>query len=178
MKVKKLLSLGIILALALTIVAPIPVSAAPRLVPFNASATIGEITTGTVSPLHGDWWLVTDRDVIGTMCGSISGDYTLTYRGVFQLQSQAGVLQGSLGVGNCEMNVRAVTQPLELVYVPEYGIELPQLTISGTWVLQEGETGAGTINATAILLIDPFTGHVLAVVSSSVSLQGKWQPRR
>ncbi len=175
MKINKLLSLGIILALTLTVFAPIPVSAAPRFVPFKASATIGEITTGTVSPLYGDWWLVIDREVSGTMCGNLSGNYALVYQGVFQLQSQAGVLQGNLSVGNCEMEVHAVTQPLEMVYVPEYGTELPQMTINGTWTFQEGATGAGIINATAILLLDPVTGHVLAVVSSDVTLQGKWR---
>ncbi len=177
MKIGKLLSLGVMLALALTIIAPVPVGAAPRLASFEAHATIDEITTGTVSPLYGDWWLVSNREVIGTMSGDICGDYALVYQGVFQLLSQAGVLRGNLDVGTYQMQVRAATQPLEMVFVPEYGVELPRLTISGAFTFQDGTSGAGTINASAVLLLDT-GGHVLGIVSSEVTLQGKWRAKR
>jgi hypothetical protein len=173
MQMKKLLVIGIVLALMLTLVLP-SVAMAARPTTFSAAGTMASIDPGTVKELgNSGLWLVKDRHIQGRF---LSGDlgtesYTITYGGVFKLVDQSGNLAGTMQVGSKLFVIDGKVAPLSLVDMGEY--QLPQLTISGHWAGLKGVNATGSFNA-YMIFVPTADGHVDYIVASSFDMTGKY----
>ena len=54
------------------------------------------------SPFYGEKWVVAGSrgQIFGTMSEDTSGEFTMTYEGIFKLKTQAGILKGLLRIEN------------------------------------------------------------------------------
>ena len=180
MKIRVLLT-SLFLALVLTAVTPIAALAAPP-VNFSASGTITYISPSFLSEIFpagkSGRWVVHERELGGSICGDISGDFILAYRANVD-EKQAGSLTGTLTLddSSCTMKVRGKSQPLEMVYFAALQNYLPKLTLSGSWTSIKGAVGNGNFNAWFIFVpeIDANGNvHIGPIVGSSFELNGKW----
>ena len=168
-----MLIISIVLALILVVVTPATVIANEgRLTKIEAYGEITGITAGIVTPLgESGQWGVIEREILGTITGDINGGFTLTYKGVFKLEDQAGNFHGTMETGAHFLRVNGKVQPLEMVPVgPE--IYLPKLTITGHWTFIDGAQGQGDLDGWAIF-IPTSEGHVGVIVASAFALTGK-----
>jgi hypothetical protein len=174
---KKILVLSLVLALVLTLILPSVAMAAKPVKPaaFNASGVLVSIDDGKTKQLGDSGkWLVSDRHIQGTfVSGSLDGDFTLTYGGVFDLATQAGHLAGKMVVGSSSFAVTGKAAPFTFVGWYAEGIPILELTITGNWNYLKGGKGNGTF--TAIMdFIPTADGHVAAVLpTSSFVMKGK-----
>ncbi len=169
---KRLLFTGLVLALVLTTLVPAAAMAA-KPVPFSASGTISYISPGTVLPAgESGRYRVGERELGGTLSEDISGSFTMTYRGNFDVNTQAGTFHGTVDADSYVLKVDGRVHPLELVTEGPYA-GLPKLTISGRWSFTEGAKGQGALDAWAIFI--PIDGHVGPILASEFTLEGKWQ---
>ncbi|GEM_PF-1424632 len=175
---KKVLFISLALVIALTAFIPAPAMAA-KPVPFNASGTVLYITPGTVKPAGDSGrFVVVERDIVGSLSGSITGAFTLSYKANVELATQAGNLHGTMQIGaNNTLNVNGKIEPLAFagfsVLIP--GNLVFKSTIDGQWNFLVGANGSGKFNADILLIIDPLTLHVVGFEpGSSVILTGQW----
>ena len=179
---KRLFFISLVLALVMTTLMPGAVLAA-KPADFSASGGISDIKPPTDIWQAGksDRWVVVEREITGTLSGDINGDFTMTYRGNFDLSTQAGTFHGTVESGSYVLKVNGRIEPLVFVgwYVEpcqEYpeGIPYLELTIKGRWLLTEGAKGEGALDAWAIFIPDEL-GHVAFITNSHFELTGKWQ---
>jgi len=171
---KKLFFISLALAVLLAVFIS-PAMIAAKQAPFSASGTISGISSGDVSPAGDSGrWVVAEREITGTLDGTISGEFIMTYKANVELQTQAGTLKGTLEVGSHILKVNGKVMPLEMVPTP-FG-ELPKLTIRGGWNMVKGQQGTGVFEAWVIFIPTP-DGHVGHIVDSAINLTGKWQPQ-
>ncbi len=158
---KKILVLSLVFALILTMVLP-TVAMAARPAVFNASGTFSAIDTGTVKQLgDSNYWLVKNRHITGLLNETSQGiteGFTITYGGVFNINTQAGALAGNLKTDTKTFVVSGQVAPLEMVDVGG-GQYLPRLSISGHWSGIKGVKDTGTFKAWVVFRPDP-DGHV------------------
>jgi hypothetical protein len=174
-KMKKILLVGVILAMVLTLILPSAAMAA-KPVDFYTAGTISDITPGTVSQIgHTDWWRVSERDITGVFAegpeASVSGAFTLTYQGKFKLSTQEGKFKGDLICEDSSFKIDGNVDPLEFVPIGN-NLYAPKLTISGDWKYQEGGKGKGEFSGWLIFNPTP-DGHVDYVIASSFVMTGK-----
>jgi hypothetical protein len=175
---KKLLMLGVILAMVLTLILPSAAMAA-KPASFYASGAIFGITPGTVDAAGNSGnWRVMEREITGTLFNMndlpVRDNFSLTYKGVFELATQQGNFRGLMTSDEKSFNVNGKVAPLEsvLVNLPGYGlVNLPKLTISGNWNYADGDKGNGVFEAWLIFI--PDGGHVGSVVASSFVMKSK-----
>ncbi len=190
---KKILILGLVLALALALAMPTaamasaPPSSSPDCVPgktattFLATGLPTSIDEGKVKPLGDSGkWLVKDRHLKGTFIpgSGISGNFCLTYGGIFKISDQSGNLVGTLTAGKVTCAVVGETQPVVPIDNPyadstsPTGYVLPCLMqASGHWTGVKNLKANGDFNAYIVLAVQfdvttMTTGHVNAVLSS------------
>ena len=177
---KKALFVSLALVLALGVLLPAPVQAAKPL-PFSAGGTVYYITPGTVKPAGDSGrFVVVERDIVGSLSGSINGAFTLNYKANVELATQAGNLQGAMQVGDSNtLNINGKIQPLEFA---GFSSSMPgnlvfKSTIDGHWNFLVGANGSGKFDANILLIIDPLTFHVVGFEAGSfINLTGQWQP--
>jgi hypothetical protein len=171
---RKILMVGLVLALTLVLVSPVPALAA-KPVGFNASGVITAIDEGNVFPAgNSGRWVVHERTIEGILSdGAITGEFELTYKANVTLATQAGNFHGRMVVNNGDyvINVNGKIEPL--AFVPPYG--LPMLSLSGHWNFTDGAHGNGNFNAWLVFIPDEY-GHVDVIVASSINMAGKWKP--
>jgi len=198
---KRLLCIGLVVSLVLSIVMPGTALAdkGGGFEEFEAAGSVLGIDPGTVKAAgQSGRWIVSERQVIGMMsvCEAAPEMFTMTYAANVD-SDQNGTFHGELVVGSLVFKVRGKSEMgaptgfgTVVVEVPNpypppdtIPVEVPvvfcPLTTSGTWNLIEGAQGNGDYNTTitvAIATDGPFQGHIVAVVDSSVSLTGKWRP--
>lgn len=122
-------------------------------------------------------WLVKDRDIYGSIKGDIQGDFTLTYSGIFSIETQAGCMAGTMTMiaGSRTFFVVGTIDPLQGVSVPGYG-ELPKLDISGYWTEKSARqygrfSGRQTGTFSAWVVFVPVDGgHVGPIIDSSFEM--------
>lgn len=179
---RRMMFFSVALALVFAIMGSTVVLAA-KPASFSANGEIAgiEIPTELWQAGKSDRWVVGERELSGWLSGGINDDFTITYRGNFNVWTQAGTLHGTVTFPTepYVMRVNGRVKPLEMVPTP-LGIDLPKLTIEGRWILTEGAKGQGDLDAWAIFI--PTTeedpegpGHVKQILFSSVELTGKWQ---
>jgi hypothetical protein len=173
---KKILLIGVILAMVLTLILPSVAMAAKPSV-FTASGEMTTIDQGQTRELgESGKWLVADRHILGTFdSGDLDGDFTLTYGGVFDLATQAGNLVGTLKNGSKTILVTGKVSPYEIVDTG-MGFSAPQLTIKGKWVGLKGLKANGEFTAWFIFIPDE-EGHVVQIIASSFDMTGKYNPK-
>lgn len=163
------------LTLALALILLLPSVAAAASPDFSAEGNINGISPTLIGvnaiPLGNSGnWRVIDRDITGTFTsGDLEGEYTLTYGGVFDIQTQAGCLTGTLKNGNKTLFINAKADPLTFV---EGGA--PRLEINGHWKGVSGIHAQGTFSAWVVFIPDA-DGHIVAILDSSFSMSGKYQ---
>jgi hypothetical protein len=170
---RRSLIISLVLAMLLTATLVTPALAA-KPVPFAAAGTITYITPGDVFPAgNSGRFVVAERELGGSIAGSINGDFTLTYKANVELATQAGALHGTLVAGGYEFKVNGQIEPLTFYgwYVLDV-IPLYQLDISGKWSAK-GSQGNGDFFATIVFIPTP-DGHVYAIVDSYFEMTGKW----
>jgi len=170
---RRLPIISIVLTLILVVMIPATAIANEgRPTKIESYGEITGITAGVVTPLgESGRWGVIEREILGTITGDINGDFTLTYKGVFKLENQAGNFHGTMETGTCFLRVNGKVQPLEMVQIgPE--IYLPKLTITGHWTFTDGAQGQGDLEGWTIF-IPTSEGHVGAIVASAFALTGK-----
>ena len=183
---KRLLSISLALVLLLT--ALIPASAlAAKPVSFDASGTITDISAGDVFPAgKSGRWVVAERELMGTLSGDISGEFTMTYKAnVESVETQAGNLHGTITVGSYVLKVNGKIEPLTQVgfvyweIAPGYWTWMPKLklTLSGHGTFIEGTQGNGDFSA-EVVFVPTLDGHVDTIFpdESTLTISGKWQP--
>lgn len=178
---KRVLCIGLVLALALTIIMPATVVAKGE---TYAEGTISAITPGETRPAgNSGRWIVKERDiVIGFTSGELSGPYALRYHASVDTDDenlQAGNLQGKLHqvIGSdpstgypildeeVVLNVTGTTSPAaglgdafnyELLYEGSglwISAKLYVIHIEGHWASSDGGVGSGTFNGDIYVLI-------------------------
>ncbi|MDO8636139.1 MAG: hypothetical protein Q7R34_07850 [Dehalococcoidia bacterium] len=177
---KKVLFISLALVIALTAFMPAPALAAKPQA-FSASGTVYYITPGTVKPAGDSGrFVVVERDIVGSLSGSINGAFTLSYKANVELTTQAGNLHGTMQVGaNNTLNVNGKIQPLVFAGFSndQPGNLVFMSTIDGHWNFLSGGNGSGKFDANILLIIDPLTLHVVGFeTGSSINLTGQWQP--
>ncbi len=173
---------SLVLVAVLVMVLPGAVMAKQPSEPFSASGIITGIEDTKVGVnafelgVSGKW-LVKDRSINGTLEGAIDSEFTLTYGGIFSIETQAGCLVGTMDAGDRTFFVVGTINPYELV--PMGGYDLPKLTISGYWTeklpRQQGryqKRSTGTFDAWVIFIPDA-QGHVVQIVQSSFEMNGR-----
>lgn len=181
-KFRKALLVVMCTGLLLATVAPMPALAAKPAPPepFFAQGVVTSITTGQVIDLpNSDLFRIAKREMTGTLLmGNVTGDFVITYRGVADL-TQAGDLSGNLDAGDYKMLLEGQSYPLQMVPVeiaPGVYIELPMVSLSGSWKSTKGAHGEGVFYAYGVFIPTP-DGHVGTIVDSNFVLQGTWQPK-
>lgn len=194
---KKILMVGLVLALTLVLVAPVPALAA-KPVTFEANGIITEVSPGNIFAAgNSGRWVVDERQMFGTITGNVGGDFELTYTANVDLETQAGSFHGTLEVGSLLFRVRGKSQLVEDsdpdpgpwveiapdVFVPTI---IRTLETIGGWTLIQGAKGNGGYYGWATVLIasaGPLEGHILGVVSgddvpgaSGFTMTGQWHP--
>jgi hypothetical protein len=173
MKMKKILFLGMVLALMLTLILPSVAMAAKPAV-FSATGEMIGIDSGNVKPL-GDsgLWLVKDRHIDGYFTDGFPKGQTfrITYGGVFKISTQAGSLAGTMKTGTETYTITGKVAPLTMVFMGGE-VYLPQLSISGHWTGTKGVKRSGTFTA-SVLFIPDAAGHVATILNSSFIMTGK-----
>jgi len=169
---------GLVLALALGVVAPVPALAA-KPVGFGASGVITDVSQGDIFPAgNSGRFVVQSREMVGNISGDISGDFVLTYKANVVIQDQSGNLHGKLTVtgedGAWTVNVNGKSNPLEFVWVDHYGF-LPKLSISGHWTFNSGAKGNGDFEAWLIFIPDAH-GHIVDIIGSAFEMTSQWKP--
>ena len=167
---RRSLIISLVLAVLLTVTLVTPALAA-KPVPFAAAGTITYITPGDVFPAgNSGRFVVAERELGGSIAGSINGDFALTYKANVELATQAGALHGTLYAGGYEFKVNGQIEPIVLVPVGEY--LLPMLVINGKWSFK-GTQGNGDFGAYVVFIPTP-DGHVGWIVDSGFAMTGKW----
>jgi len=183
---RKVLLIGLVLVFVLSMLMPAPALAegSSSIGYVDSYGVITGITVGNIwLPPGNDYWQVRDRVVSGTMSGNrISGDFTLEYKGKFNLLTQEGKLKGTLSMddGSYLLSVKGISYPLEFVLVPTpWGDSwLPKLTIDGSWSFDEEDIlGIDIVRSTGtfaawLIFVPTEDGHVDLIVDSSFSLTG------
>lgn len=173
---KRLILVSAVLVMLLGSLAPATASAAkPDLEPFVASGNIAYITPGKVLPAGGSGkWVVVDRELGGSLSGSIRGPFTMDYHALIEsLLTQAGSLRGTVTVGEHVLKVDGQIAPLEWLGPP---LASPaQLTMTGQWKFTGGAKGKGDFSALVIFIPTP-QGHVGTILASSLTMTGQWRP--
>jgi hypothetical protein len=183
---KKILILGLVLALALVIAVPTAAMAAPpsslsspdyafapaKSAAFQANATLTSIDEGKVKELgNSGKWLVKDRHLQGSFDpdADIKGDFTLTYGGVFNIADQSGNLIGTLKAGKVTCAVVGETQPMVpdftgITMIPdptsatgELVYVLPcAIQVTGHWTGVKNLKANGNFDASLVLYVQLF----------------------
>lgn len=183
---RKILLLGVVLALILTMVMPFSIIGA-KPAPLSCSGSILGITPGIVAPAgtlvsnplimannsQSGQWRVIERDIKGTINTglSTSEEFVLSYKGVFEVPTQKGNFHGRLTIGDYVFEVNGKADPLTAFDIGG-GIILPKLTISGKWTCIQGPYSNGSLNGWAVFMPTP-EGHVDYVIFSDFSMISK-----
>ncbi|UCB42799.1 MAG: hypothetical protein JSV77_10175 [Dehalococcoidales bacterium] len=173
---RKILLLGIVIALILTMVMPATALAAK---PSNMEAfgiidsiTIGDDVIEFPAGQSGRW-VVKERAIGGVLGGylggDIDGDFTLTYKANVVLATQAGTFHGDMVVGDYVVHVNGKSS-IGATPIPGYD----GLILSGHWNFTGSDHGNGTFDAWIIPLIEE--GHIIGVIAGGVTMTGKWKP--
>ena len=163
---KKIIILGLVLALALVLVAPTPALAA-KPVGFEAYGVITSIDEGDVFPAgNSGRWVVQERTIEGELQdGAIPGDFVLTYKANVTAD-QAGNFHGEMVVNGGEYVIKVNGTS---------GIGALGLMLNGHWTLIEGAQGNGNFTAWIIPDIDE-EGHIIGILASDITMTGQWKP--
>ena len=192
--VRELLKSAIFLA-ACGVVVTLGFESAPVLagskVPFSASGTILTIDTGRVKQAGGsECYIVKDRQVTGTLTGSIGGTtgvpFVITFNAVVSIEDQSGQLRGRMVAGVYEANMTLASStgptPVECedpdgatCIVTPAGNFVPGLLLNGKMKFLGGTEGQGTVTGWAIPVFDA-QGHVVSIIASQLTLAGRWIP--
>ncbi|MBI2855007.1 MAG: hypothetical protein HYX87_08855 [Chloroflexi bacterium] len=97
---------------------------------FSASGSFSAITPGMVTPLSSGNWKVVNRQITGTMSGSITGVFDITYGGVFNLSTQAGTFEGNIKVLSYQIEIEGSTSPSTMVTLSN-GLQVPKTSLWG-----------------------------------------------
>ena len=180
---------GLVLTLALVLVAPAPALAA-KPVGFTASGIISEVLPGDIFPAgQSGRWVVDERQMSGIILGDINGEFTLTYSANVNLETQAGSFHGTIEVDSLLINVIGKSQLVGDSY-PGPTIPTPfgptsttvrALETTGSWAFISGSMGNGDYYGVTVVLIAAaglLEGHILAIDpdNSGFSMTGKWKP--
>ena len=183
---KRLLFVSLVLALVLTTLVPAAALAA-KPVPFSATGTIATLDEGTVFPAgESGRWRVVLREAGGNVSGSITDDFTMTYKANVDLE-QAGNLHGTLTFETepYVLKLNGKTEPAILVgwveVAPDVFLPKLKLPISGHWTFIDGAKGQGDFLGWVVFAGVPDEEgnlHVGPVIEeeSFFSMTGKWQP--
>jgi hypothetical protein len=169
---KKLLVIGVVLALILTLALPSVAMAAKPTTQISATGAMISIDEGITRELgHSGKWLVKDRVINGAFSSGYFGSeaFTITYGGVFDLATQAGSLVGKMEVGSTTLVITGKSDPLTMV--PVDGYYLPCINISGHWTGLKGLNASGTFSAYMVFV--PDQGHIGYIVASEFTMTGK-----
>ena len=189
---RKILMVGLVLALALVLVAPAPVLAA-KPATFEAVCSISAIDEGNpFAAGQSGRWVVPERTIIGTVTGDIEGDFILTYRANVTAD-QEGNFHGEMAVTDADdswtIKVNGKSEGTEFVgwsEIPTGNPQMPYLpilsiTINGHWTFVDGACGNGTFNDAVIIFIGVPDAegkiHIGPIVpGSAIVMTGKWKP--
>ncbi|MDH5740053.1 MAG: hypothetical protein OEY77_06985 [Nitrospira sp.] len=166
----------------------VPAFAGPH-VPFSASGTISTIDTGDVRPAgHSGRFIVRDRQITGTLTGSIGGTagvhFVITYDSNVPIATQAGRIHARLIAGIYEANVTMASStgptPVECetpdgatCLATPGGNFIPGLLLNGRMNFLNGAKGQGTVTGWLIPILDE-QGHIVSIAASLLSLSGRW----
>ncbi len=167
-----------------------PVLAGPR-VPFSASGTILTIDTGKVKQAgDSECQIVKDRQVTGTLTGSIGGTtgvpFVMTFNGVVSIEDQSGLLRGRMvaGVHEAKVTLTSSAGPTPVECEDPDGVTciatpagnfVPGLLLNGKMNFLGGTQGQGAVTGWVIPILDE-QGHVVGIVASQLTLAGRWIP--
>jgi len=180
---KKLIFITLVIAVVASISIWTVVTAA-KPGPFSASGTVATISEGDVVAIgNSDRWIVANRELTGTLSGSISGDFTMTYGANVELETQAGNLYGTLETGPYVIDLEGEIEPLIQVgwvyweVAPDQWDYMPKLKVklSGQFTFDEGAKGYGDFIAD-IVFVPTIDGHVQDIFpnESLFTMSGKW----
>jgi hypothetical protein len=185
---RKILLLGVVLALILTMVMPFSIIGA-KPAPLSCAGSILGITPGIVAPAgtlvsnplimannsQSGQWRVIDRQIIGAfgLDATVPGYFILNYKGVFELFTQEGNFHGQLTSGDYVFEVNGKASPID--YSTMFAGGLPVQTISGHWTCLNGTWGTGTFDASVSFMVDLETGHIVGVdqITSTFEMNSK-----
>ncbi|MBN1190202.1 MAG: hypothetical protein JXA46_10650 [Dehalococcoidales bacterium] len=157
---KRILILSVVLALVLSLVLPSVAMAKPPGKEFYAQGEMYQITIGDVKQLGNGLWLVKNREIFGKFVnGDLEGlPFTITYDGIFELETQAGDFHGKLNAGRNKYQIKGTVEPYQFLewYDKANFIPILSLDISGRWI---GNEAKGTFNAFVKFIPTP-EGHV------------------
>jgi hypothetical protein len=186
---KKTILLGLVLAMALVMVAP-GAALAAKPATFEAVCSISAIDEGDpFAAGQSGRWVVPERTIIGTVTGDINGDFVLTYKANVAAD-QAGNFHGEMVVTNPDdswtIKLNGKSGGTELVGwsdIPTGNPQMPYLpilsiTINGHWTFVDGAQGNGTFNDAAIVFIgvpdEQGNMHIGPIVpGSAIVMSGK-----
>ena len=176
---KKALFISLVLALVLTTIMPASALATQK-APFVAIGMVNAITPGNVLPdgMSGGAQAI-DRQLSGKLiCGNINGDFTITYKANFDLETQGGNFHGIMNVGSYVFKVNGKIKPQESEQVGPYS--MTKLILDGNWTFAEGAQGQGKFHGWTVFIPTTETdlataGYVEQSLYSFFSMSGDWQ---
>jgi len=189
---RKILMVGLVLALTLVLVSPVPALAA-KPVGFGAVCNIEIIDEGDpFAAGQSSRWVVPERTIYGTVSGDIEGDFVLTYKANVAAD-QAGNFHGKMVVTDEDdsWTVKINGKSDGTVFqgwsdIPTGNPQMPYLpilsiTINGHWTLVDGARGNGTFENAVIIFIgipdEQGNIHIGPVVpGSAINMTGQWKP--
>jgi hypothetical protein len=178
---RKIVLVGLALALILTCVMPAAGVAAKGNQPATGVVATGFITqidpttTENVVPLGTpQWgWKVTGRSVNGIFAGpQINDSFTFTYNAIVDL-TQAGTLWGTLKTADYTLNVLGKSGSAYFVGMygeyPLFGVD-----ITGKWSAARGAVGGGDFTGSLVFIPSPDGAHIAAIIPdySPITLTG------
>ena len=147
---KKVLLLGIILAMALTLVMPSVVMASQPTA-FSATGIFTSIDEGNVSLQTDGKWLVENRHIWGEFSSAVAGQtnilngaFTITYDALVD-PYQAGDFTGILDTDSATFTVTGYSQVINFYELYNHGIY--RIDLEGEWTGTQGINGSGTFTA-------------------------------
>jgi hypothetical protein len=168
---RKIILVGLVTALALVLVAPVPALAA-KPAGFMAIGSLDTIDEGDpFAAGQSGRWVVPERTITGAISGAITGDFILTYRANVTAE-QAGNFHGEMVVNDGEYVIKVNGNS-------SFGITpagFPGLILSGHWTLIEGARGTGNFGAWLIPIMDEQKEHIIGIYASAIEMTGQWKP--
>ena len=185
---KSLFIISLVLAFALTILAPATALTFGEFDdPFNCEGVINAIEPTIIGenvfPLPDGTWWVDDREIWGTFdSGDVIGPFTLTYDAIIESAwTQVGTFWGTIEAWNDEdedSRIFEVTGSLEPAEIVSEDPFMLKVTVHGEWSLIEDDEvyGMGDMEAWAIFEADWIGGepHAGEIVDSAFTLTGYW----
>jgi hypothetical protein len=173
---RKLTGILVSIVMALVLIVTLSTAASAAKEPMSATGTITYIsgTAGFPSGSSGNY-MVMSRTVTGSFfSGDLGGEYSMTYKGNIDLNTQSGHITGNLTVGPYRFDIDGTSYPVAWTPSPDSPVGyIGSSSAGGIWKWQDGG-GSGSFSC-IFSFMPTADGHIDYILpGSTFTMSGQW----